>query len=71
MRINANKTKAVIFNISGKIFRSEFKLGDKPIHVTESYVLFGITFMPLAPFHWPRTSYVKKPQGLFIVSCHI
>ena len=36
MAININKTKAVIFNISGKIFRSEFKLGNQLIHVTES-----------------------------------
>ena len=32
------KKKAVIFNITGKIFRSEFKLGNQTIHVTESYV---------------------------------
>ena len=38
MAININKTKAVIFNISGKIFTSEFKLGNQPIHVTESYI---------------------------------
>ena len=38
MKININKTKAVIFNISGKIFRSEFKLGNQPIHITESYI---------------------------------
>ena len=38
MAININKTKAVIFNISGKIFRNEFKLGNQLIHITESYI---------------------------------
>ena len=33
MEININKKKAVIFNISGKIFRSEFKLGN---HASQS-----------------------------------
>ena len=38
MRINIKKTKAIIFNKSGKIFRSEFKLGNQPIQVTDSDV---------------------------------
>ena len=31
MRINIKKAKAIIFNKSGKILRSEFKLGNQPI----------------------------------------
>ena len=50
MRINIKKTKAVIFNKSGKIFRSEFKLGNQPIQVTDSCVYLGITFPPSASF---------------------
>ena len=42
MRINV-KTKAIIFNKSGKIFRSEFKPGNQPVQVTDSYVYLGIT----------------------------
>ena len=38
MRINKKKTKAIIFSKSGKIFRSEFKLGNQPIQVTDIYV---------------------------------
>ena len=50
MRINIKKTKAIIFNKSGKIFRSEFKLGNQPIQVTDSYVYLGITFRPSDSF---------------------
>ena len=50
MRINIKKTKAIIFNKSGKIFRSEFKLGNQPIQVTDSYVYLGITFSPSGSF---------------------
>ena len=50
MRINIKKTKAIIFNKSGKIFRSEFKLGNQPIQVTDSYVYLGITFPPSGSF---------------------
>ena len=44
MRINIKKTKAIIFNKTGKILRSEFKLGNQPIQVKDSYVYLGITF---------------------------
>ena len=50
MRINIKKTKAIIFNKSGKIFRSEFKLGNQPIQVTDSCVYLGITFTPSGSF---------------------
>ena len=50
MRINIKKTKAIIFNKSGKIFRSEFKLGNQPIQVTDSDVYLGITFTPSGSF---------------------
>ena len=46
MGINIKKTKAIIFNKSGKIFKSELKLGNQPIQVTDSYVHLGITFTP-------------------------
>ena len=42
--------KSIIFNKSGKIFRSEFKLGNQPIQVTDSYVYLGITFTPSGSF---------------------
>ena len=50
MSINIKKTKAIIFNKSGKIFRSEFKLGNQPIQVTDSCVYLGITFPPSGSF---------------------
>ena len=68
MRINIKKTKAIIFNKSGKIFRSEFKLGNQPIQVTDSYVYLGITFTPSGPFYQPRKSYIIKPPGLTLYS---
>ena len=42
--------KSIIFNKSGKIFRSEFKLGNQSIQVTDSYVYLGITFTPSGSF---------------------
>ena len=50
MRVNIKKTKALIFNKSGKISRSEFKLGNQPIQETDSFVYLGITFTPSADF---------------------
>ena len=70
MRINIKKTKAIIFNKSGKIFRSEFKLGNQPIQVTDSYVYLGITFTPSGSFSLAQKKLsVINPPGLFIVSC--
>ena len=69
MRINVKKTKAIIFNKSGKIFRSGFKLGNQPIQVTDSYVYLGITFTPSGSFSLAQKRYIIKPPGLFIVSC--
>ena len=50
MRINIKKTKAIIFNKSGKIFRSEFKLGNQLIKVTDSYAYLEITFTTSGSF---------------------
>ena len=41
MRINIKKKKAILFNKSGKIFGSEFQLGNQPIQITDSYVYLG------------------------------
>ena len=70
MRINITKTKAIIFNKSGKIFRSEFKLGNQPIQVTDNSVYLGITFTPSGSFSLAQKKLsVINPPGLFIVSC--
>ena len=50
MRINMKKTKAIIFKISGKIFRNEFKLSNQPIQITDNYVHLGITFTTSGSF---------------------
>ena len=60
MRINIKKTKAIIFNKSGKIFRSEFKLGNQPIQVTDSYVYLGITFTPSGSFSLTQKKVYNK-----------
>ena len=66
MRINIKKTKAIIFNKSGKIFRSEFKLGNQPIQVTDSYVYLGITFTPSGSFSLAQKKlYNKATRSLY------
>ena len=66
MRINIKKTKAIIFNKSGKIFRSEFKLGNQPIQVTDSYVYLGITFTPSGSFSLAQKKlYYKATRSLY------
>ena len=50
MRINIRKTKTIVFNKSGKIFGSEFKVGNQPIQVTDSYFYLGITFTTSGSF---------------------
>ena len=60
MRINIKKTKAVIFNESGEIFRSEFKLGNQSIQVADNYVLLGITFTPCGFIIYFFSGPVKK-----------
>ena len=66
MRINIKKTKAIIFNKSGKIFRTEFKLGNQPIQVTDSYVYLGITFTPSGSFSLAQKKlYYKATRSLY------
>ena len=61
MRINIKKTKAIIFNKSGKIFNlSEFKLGTQPIQVTDSYDYLGITFTPSGSFSLAQKKLYNK-----------
>ena len=39
MKINIKKTKIIVFNRSGKIFKGQkFKIGKQPIEITDSYV---------------------------------
>ena len=49
MKINIKKTKAIIFNKSGGIFRGEFKIGNQPIQVTDSYVFHAFWFFFTGP----------------------
>ena len=67
MRINIKKTKAIIFNKSGKIFSlSEFKLGNQPIQVTDSYDYLGITFTPSGSFSLAKKKlYNKATRSLY------
>ena len=66
MRINIKKTKAIIFNKSGKIFRSEFKLGNQPIQITDNYVYFRITVTPSGSFSLvPKKLYNKATRSLY------
>ena len=51
MKINIKKTKIIIFNRSGKIFKGKkFKIGKQPIQITDSYVYLGITFTSSGSF---------------------
>ena len=66
MRINIKKTKAIIFGKSGKKFRSEFKLGNQPIQVTDSCVHLGITFTPPSSFSLAQKKlYYKATKSLY------
>ena len=66
MRINIKKTKAIIFNKSGRIFRGKFKLGNQPIQVTDSYVYLGITFTPSGSFSLAQKKlYYKATRSLY------
>ena len=58
--------KSIIFNKSGKIFRSEFKLGNQSIQVTDSYVYLGITFTPSGSFSLAQKKlYNKATRSLY------
>ena len=60
------KEKSYYFNKSGKIFRSEFKLGNQPIQVTDSYVYLGITFTPSGSFSLAQKKlYNKATRSLY------
>ena len=51
MKINIKKTKIIVFNKSGKIFKGqEFKIDKQPIQITDSYVYLGITFTSSGSF---------------------
>ena len=51
MKINIKKTKIIVFNKSGKIFKGqEFKIGKQPIQITDSYVYLGISFTSSGSF---------------------
>ena len=68
MRINIKKTKAIIFNKGGKIFRSEFKLGNQAIQVTDSVidVYLGITLTLSGSFSLAQKKlYNKATRSLY------
>ena len=46
MQINADKTKAMIFNKSGKFFRRSFKFDNEQIFTTNSYKYLGFILTP-------------------------
>ena len=51
---------------SGKIFRSEFKLGNQPIQVTDCYVYLGITFTRSGSFSRAQKKlYNKATRSLY------
>ena len=51
---------------SGNIFRSEFKLGNQPIQVTDCYVYLGITFTRSGSFsRVQKKLYNKATRSLY------
>ena len=46
MEINCKKTEGMIFNKTGKFFRTVYKLEDKLIHTTNSYKYLGFLMTP-------------------------
>lgn len=54
MKINIKKTKIMIFNKSGKLFRCEFKLGNQQLLSVRSYVYLGLVETQLCSIGNPR-----------------
>ena len=46
LEVNEDKTKAMIFNKTGKLIKTVYKMGDKFIHCTSSYKYLGFVFTP-------------------------
>ena len=46
LRINSDKTKSIIFNKTGRLIRSAYKLADTFIHTTNSYKYLGCLVTP-------------------------
>ena len=61
MKINIKKTKIIVFNKSGKIFKGQkFKIGKQSIQITDSYVYLGITFTSSGSFSLAQKKFFKK-----------
>ena len=61
--------KSCYFQQSGKIFRSEYKLGNQPIQVADNYVYLGITFTPCGSFSQAQKKLYNKATRSLYSSC--
>ena len=46
LEVNEEKTKALVFNKTGRFIKAVYKIGDKFIHCTKSYKYLGFIFTP-------------------------
>ena len=51
IEINANKTKGMVFNKSGRFYRHVYKIGNDFISTTNSYKYLGFIFTPSGEIH--------------------
>ena len=64
LKINADKTKVMIFNKSGRLVKEKFTLGDDLLENVNSYTYLGLEFVPSGSFKPAMETVCKKHQKL-------
>ena len=60
LKINCEKTKIMILNKSGKLFKEKFTSGKEQLEKTNSYTYLGFTFVPCGKFKTAIEALCKK-----------
>ena len=60
LKINADKTKVMIFNKSGRLVKEKFTLGDDLLENVNSYTYLGLEFVPSGSFKPAMETLCKK-----------
>ena len=60
LKINADKTKVMIFNKSGRLVKEKFTLGDDLLENVNSYTYLGLEFVPSVSFKPAMETLCKK-----------
>ena len=62
LKINADKTKVMIFNKSGRLVKEKFTLGDNLLENVNSYTYLGLEFVRVAVLNLQWRLCAKKHQ---------